>query len=363
VASIRTLKSGRHQVRWTYAGKESSTTFGTIREAERWRRDVAVIISRGEEPRPGHRVHAVDLLKVIPDHVRWCITVREYAANTIRARCSALNNLQRFLRTIRPRGILRAELLDGEHIERFYVWLRHERGNAANSAQVHVRHVMRFWTWCARHPAYGRHMATVVEPLLPATTPALRPYAPRWADADAAILTMADDWQRRLAVVCRFTGLRVVQAKTLQWADINMARKVMTVASGKTLRERRGRVAPLAPAFVAELAAWGVRSGAVCGAPASTSRTPDRAMRKAWLAGTGEVPRQPFHSMRRMFVSELRRARVQHDIVQYLVGHARGITGDVYLDPGAIMAEAREAVALIPAIGAGAVVRLEVKGE
>ena len=364
MASIRTLKSGRHQVRWRDSkGKETSSVFSTRREAERFRRDVEVIRARGEDPRHGRDAPAACIMEMTAAHIEWCETVREYAPSTGRIRYYSLKNLQRFLRTIRPRGRLWPELLDAENIERFYVWLRQSRKISAMTAQQEVGHVVKFWRWCHTHPRFSSSMSPPHRPEFAASMPVLRPYSPRWSDCDAAI-SKADGYFRRLMVICRFTGLRVRQAQALMWEDVNLEHAMLTVRSGKTAREKRGRVAPMAPALVAELAGWGVRTGDVVADPVpDRSRPPYAQLHRAWRDGTGDVPPQPTHAFRRCFMGELRRASVQLDIVQFLVGHARGTAGDIYMDASAVMDEARRAVELIPPIGGGVVVRLEMKGE
>ncbi len=364
MASVRTLRSGKHQVRWRDSkGTETSRVFESRRQAERWRRDVEVIRARGEDARSNRDGPVADLVEMFLAYLAWCRAVREYAPATVRSKMSAFHNLQRFLRTIRPRGTLWPELLDAENVQRFYVWLRQDHGVSAPTAQLNISHAMSFWDWCHGHPTYGRSLDAPRKPKLAQAVPALAPYSPRWSDCDAAI-ARADGIARRLMVICRFTGLRVGQAKALRWENVNLSHALLTVRSGKTMREKRGRVAPMAPALVAEMAGWGVRTGDVVGdTRRGQRRSPYGAVRRAWEAGTGSVPPQPFHAFRRAFMGELRRSGVQLDIVQFLVGHARGTAGDIYMDAAAVMAEAREAVALIPAIGGGVVVRLEVKGE
>jgi len=44
-------------------------------------------------------------------------------------------------------------------------------------------------------------------------------------------------------------------------------------------------------------------------------------------------------------------AGVAEHVVKALVGHARGVTGDVYTDLAAIMDLMRDAVARVPAVG------------
>jgi site-specific recombinase XerD len=58
----------------------------------------------------------------------------------------------------------------------------------------------------------------------------------------------------------------------------------------------------------------------------------------------------PYHCFRKGFISELVRTGAKEHVVKTLVGHSRGVTGDVYISNWAIEDELKAAVDLVPAI-------------
>jgi integrase len=117
---------------------------------------------------------------------------------------------------------------------------------------------------------------------------------------------------------------------------------------GKSKQERRGRMVPIAPVLVAELAGWGLRVGPLVGDLGGDVARVAKAVRRAWKrAGVPPIvwARRPDHAFRKGFVSGLQRAGADRDAVEYLVGHSRGLRG-VYVDPDAL--PLIEAVALVP---------------
>jgi len=144
----------------------------------------------------------------------------------------------------------------------------------------------------------------------------------------------------------------------LTWADFDLDEATLRVRPelGKSKQERRGRRVPISPHLVDLLRAWGPGEGYVVesrrfGTGPRARQERNRDMRRAWerSGARPEAYRQPHHCFRKGFVSELRRAGADPDAIEVLVGHSLGLRG-VYTDPAAL--PMREAVGLIPAIGA-----------
>jgi integrase len=157
-------------------------------------------------------------------------------------------------------------------------------------------------------------------------------------------------------IVMRFTGLRKQQVMRLTWDDVDMENALLTVRPelGKSKQERRGRVVPISAHLVTELAGWGVREGFLVKTRGEARRIDNPALHRAWRESGAppEIWRQPCHAFRKGLISNLVGQGVAEHLVKALVGHARGVTGDVYTDTAAIMGVMREAVAKIPPIGA-----------
>jgi len=187
--------------------------------------------------------------------------------------------------------------------------------------------------------------------------PAAPTVAPTWAEMDACIAELRR-WQRDLAVLLRFTGLRVQQAMSLTWDDVDLRARCMRVRGelGKSPQERRGRVVPVSGHLVDELGDWPVGDEPWL-VLSKRQRGNDRErmarardFRRAWeRAGVREdVWRgRPHHSFRKGFVSELRRSGADADAVEFLVGHSLGLRG-IYTDPSAL--PLRATVDLIPPV-------------
>lgn len=238
-------------------------------------------------------------------------------------------------------------------------------GRAIRTKSNYIGCVQRFWLWAWEHPTWG---ASVPRPRkldtpAPVDTPVV---APTWDDLD----TVIGAFRRvarvttlyRVAVLMRYTGLRVSQAQRLRWGDLDVhtADLVIRGELGKSRAERRGRIVPVSRHLVEEVCTW-PRRGDTISSSASTTTFDCAGMRAAW-ARSG-VPRElwskrPHHCFRRGFISGLIRRNASREAVEFLVGHDTGIAG-VYTDPRAL--GLRETVDLVPQIGGGKIVRLDTR--
>lgn len=263
-----------------------------------------------------------------------------------------------FRRFLKGRGALTVADFSRQLMTDFNAWLARpensRHGKKARSPETVIKNtsiVQRLWQW-----AYDRDDHGMVPPpkrLKMPSAPGRVTVAPTWAEMDACIAACATEWHRQLAILMRFTGLRVNQAMGLKWSDFDFERATLTVRGelGKTAQEMRGRVVPISPHLSALMQHWAddggyvVKSKRMGKGRERTARARD--MARAWArAGVRAAAWfQPNHAFRKGFVSGLKRAGADTDAVEVLVGHSLGLRG-VYTDADAI--PLRTAVALIP---------------
>lgn len=202
------------------------------------------------------------------------------------------------------------------------------------------------WRWGWDHPDWRQGLAEPSMPRMPAVVLA-RVQAATWDQLDAVVEAATEqakrqpqrEWVRRLVVLLRGTGWRVSQILGLDWADVDLetGRIELRAELGKSANERRGRVVPLAPWLVSEIATWGVREGVLVG-HTPDQRTASSLVRDLWERTDAPIAiyaQRPDHAFRIAFVSGLTRARVDHEAVEHYVGHASGVRGH-YVDPDSL---------------------------
>lgn len=356
MASYR-RRSGRIQVRWRdLAGAQRSHTVPNLRTARQVIREIEESLALGYDWAPVDLRAAPSLDEIfaawLADRARlW--RPRTHQQNAIAVRLFTAW-LKRGARTRR----LMAERLSREALLGFYDHMCGERENSALSAGQRVRMIHRAWRWAFDHDIYGDLVPRPRTIELPEATAELAPRAPTWALCDAVIHEASVSrapWYGRFFTVMRFTGLRKMQVMRLRWADVDRAHALLTIRPelGKSRKERRGRVVPIAPHLMNTMAGWNTGSGFVIEKPGRTRRPDNETLRRFWIrAGMpAETLRQPCHAMRKALVSELTRRGVADRVIKALIGHTQGTTGDVYRDPVSLMPAMRAAVALMPPIG------------
>lgn len=141
---------------------------------------------------------------------------------------------------------------------------------------------------------------------------------PRWLDVDRLLHALTPEgapkgegsgygyrpqWElhRRVALVQRFTGLRVSQILSLDWSDLDLDKHRLTIRAGRrgAKGQKRDRVVPLHKLLVAELAGWGKREGSVFG----------RVATKGKKRGQVVIPRG--HDVAEVFTAAWQRAGVR----------------------------------------------------
>jgi integrase len=232
---------------------------------------------------------------------------------------------------------------------------RHGAPRVQSTARRYLRVVEALWAWAYDWQDEERTWSgTVPRPRrvsdrVRVPTQGWRP-APTWAEMQA-VIAAADGWLRELLTGCYYTGLRVDQVLRLRLDDLDVARAVLHIRPelGKTAQEQTGREVPVSPHMVS----WATSLPPVEGGwmvPARANRRADPTdTAAAWRrAGVREAAWEgrPHHALRAGWMSGLRRADVQLDVIEVLVGHAPTKTARSYYDPDSF--PMRGAVAKVP---------------
>lgn len=259
---------------------------------------------------------------------------------------------------------LGVELLSKSLLGRFWDHCREERHMRVSTANLRARSVEQFWAWCWEHEEFGAVVPRPRKLQLPTrTVSAVR--APTWADMDASIASHTVVHYQQLCFVMRCTGLRKSQAFGLRWEDVDFDSGTLIIRPelGKSAQERAGRIVPLAPVLVEEVAGWGRREGWLVEWPSALRKAHNITLERAWTrAGVdaGKWKGRTAHAYRKGFISGLVQLGAHREAVEHLVGHSMGLRG-VYTDPLAL--PLRDAVALVPPVSTTRVLRLVGKAD
>ena len=358
MASIDKRKHG-YRVRWRDPdGQPHCRSCPDNATARKLKLEVERCVAEGRrwEPRDVHEVPALEeMLKAyLRDYAR------RHEAGSALQMAQAFDVFLRWLRSrqgqrqcqLQP-GLLSKVLLS-EWYDSLATGGLSGRGRGLSTRKRLVQRLEAAWAWAADEDEYAEFVPRPRKLQMPsgATDPTV---APTWEEMDRCIAA-ADGWFKRLAIVLRYTGLRVQQAMRLQWSDVDLDRGILVIRGelGKTRQEKGGRVVPLSPHLIQELAGWGRREGWLVpshrtGKHQRVARQRD--MRRAWQrAKVREIVwnRHSHHSFRKGFISGLKRLGADDEAVEFLVGHSLGLRG-VYTDPDAL--PLREAVNKVPPIG------------
>lgn len=341
------------QVRWREGGRNRARTCPDHGTAKRLAREVERSAALGERWQPAGAAQAPTVSEALEAYV--LDVGRALAPRTAHRYAGELDLFRAFLgrRAGEGLGILSQALLGD-----FWTWLEvglHDRPRALVTKRKIAETVHRWWRWCAEQDAFEAHTPKPRSVRLPRAV-ASRTVAPTWAEMDRVVHALTG-WRRRLALVLRFTGLRVSQAMGLRWADVDLEAGHLVVRPelGKSPSERAGRVVPISEHLVAELRTWERSEDWLIAVGERVTVERDRAaraemMRRAWERSgvRREVwERRPQHAFRKGLRSGLARLGADRDAIEYLIGHDLGLVG-TYTDPSAL--PLRDAVALIPPV-------------
>lgn len=345
--------NGKYQVRWRDPdGRQRCKETTTLAAA----RDLVRIVQRSEdlgeryEPR-GIRAEP-DIEEVAKRWIRDLASSHE--ASTIEAHGHRLDLFVRWLRTRHRRGPLRLDLLSLPLIKEYHAELDGFEGKrrVLSSRNKYTRSVHQLWRWAFEDDTFGEFTPRAKTLRLKAP-PAAHARALPWSDIDR-VVGLAHGRHKQLLTVLRYTGLRVDQAMQLEWADFDLGAATLYVRPelGKTRTEKIGRLLPISPHFVAELAGWGVREGFVV--PAGLKESREGRGRDVWrFFERAEIDpkfwrQRPHHAFRLAFETNLKAAGVDTEAVEFYVGHDLKIRA-TYNDPWAL--PLAELAAAIPKIG------------
>ncbi|MFH1533196.1 MAG: tyrosine-type recombinase/integrase [Pseudomonadota bacterium] len=321
--------------------------------------EVERALAEGNEWKPAGPRRSVDLREILEAFLKDAVRIRRPA--TVKRHAGSLDIFLRWLqkRTGRNRGHS-PELLTKQLLAEFYEDLKaeglHGRPRRLSTVKKIIEVLQRAWAWAYNEDEY----TSLVPPpkvLEMRDDPGIPTVAPTWDEMDACIAECSG-WQQCLAIMLRYTGLRVQQVMQLQWNNVDLHRGTLRIRGdlGKTRQERRGRFIPLAGHLMRILEEWGPSTGWLvpCGrredgpkARVARSRDMVRAWRRAGVRE--EVWKQrPHHAFRKGFKTGLKRLGADSEAVEYLLGHDLGISG-IYTDPEGL--PLRAAVEKIPPIG------------
>jgi len=362
-AWIEKRKTGAITVRYKFRGNWGRVKAETLKDARKLQAEIAACHARGIEWRP-RLDHSLNprLSEVCSAYLAEFELSKR--SNTLKGWRQSLTLFLRYLRTVKPRGRLDPGLLSKARIVGFFRWMLKERGVSPATARTRAIHASMLWEWSAASEEFGEVVPRYVRAPLPAQPAPEITRAPSWAHCDEAIKVATTcgrplaDYQARLMILCRFTGVRVAQALGFRWDDFDLDAHTLRIRGelGKTRNERRGRVVPISPHLSAIMAGWGRREGWIVEYPtrgATGHSTPTAGVRKHWAASG--VPAElwkgrPVHAFRKAFASELIQRGAERFAVEILCGRTTGIQ-DVYVDPGFLWESMVGAVALIPPLG------------
>lgn len=372
----------RYIVRWRDPdGVERIRTVPDFDTAKRLQRDVERTAALGQRWQPAVQAAAPELAVIDGDEIVGGLVEdfltdrrRTLRPNTMVQYEVGLAQFTDFVRSRNPdRRRLTTDLITREVLGAWWVELVEVRRMSIATARLRLGAVHRCWDWAYDSDAYGSFVGRPRHLDMPDAVYA-PPVAPTWEEMDTFIrvageLAAAKDeagcrlgtcpvervWRRKLAIVLRFTGLRVDQAMRLDWSDLDLERETLTVRPelGKTRAERVGRIVPVSSHLVAHLSGWGRREGWLFadGMNRHAQSTGSTAIWKATGVRPAAWKGHPHHSFRYGFTSGLKRLGADVEAVEYLVGHAIPGVRSRYLDPAAV--PLAEAVKLIPPLSSG----------
>ena len=362
MSSIRKVKNGwQIMYRWPRGrhGTQRGHTCPDLQTARRLKAEIDRSLALGVEPRPGDSKAPPDLEVMFDEYL--ADRQRVLKRPTVIRHGEALALFVTFLRRRRPRARLTPDLLSRKALSDFWNFCTTEGGErgplGSATANRRIQQVTGVWSWLWDSDEYGHLIDRPRKIDLPKV--AAKPVvAPTWQEMDLCVAA-ARGWHKKLAIVLRFTGLRVSQAMGLRWEDVDLERKEARVRVVKG--DELPRTIPLSSHLVTELSGWGRREGYLI--PSNRKEGPrkrqarSRELQRAWArsgvrkevwaAPDEHTHGAPHHTFRAGLISGLKQLRADPTAIEWVVGHKlSGVTGGHYLD--AAMLPLRETVELIP---------------
>ena len=338
----------------TRAWKSRRRQFPTRKAAELFAVEVTVAAKRGEDTRHiDARKKPVSTLGAVG---RAFVEAASHSpASTYRYRKSFVNAWLAFVGEATPVVDLNMSLVE-----------RYARSLPSEARQAATRHrkvlvVQQMWAWAADRPERfpgvppARRVTGHDADLVRAPPPVVAADAPDWADMDAMIAKLDKrTWHRRLALVLRYSGIRVGQALSLAWRDVDLVQGILRLRAGVVgAKAGATRVVPMHPALVELMRKWHTPGRWVFPHPkdpkkAWTTQAATDPFRRAWEAAgvdraKWDLPDEgfelagdrshgsPTHAFRRGVKVGLIRAGVDDTLANYLIGHKTNATIAAYV--------------------------------
>lgn len=278
-------------------------------------------------------------------------TLARYAEN--------LDVFVRFLRVRHPRGKLTPGMLTRPTLEDYYIWLQqaknglHGHARQPDTARKIVEVAQLAWRWAEQSERWPGMIPSprAIDMVRASPAPVL---APSWVEMDSCIHCL-DGWKRRLAILLRYAGLRVGESMQLRWDDVSLDRATLVIDRSID-KSKRGRIIPISPHLVAEMAAWGTRTGFVIPYDGVQARHIS-ALAKYFNAAWTEAGVRPeawegnsTKAFRKGFKTGMLNLHATADAIDFLQGHKLGEGArSRYIDPWQAL-HLEETVRLVPKI-------------
>ncbi len=311
--------------------------------------------------------------------IDWKVGIRRVSKGT---RTNLAASMGRFFRALRkhrrlaPDAIVPSSAIDEVAI--VAIAKKWSTEYAETTAYQTLRAVWDMWTWAADSGQYELPRPPLrPDRILPRPPVLEAPEAvPTFAECDAVIRRIEHPVARTLAILMRYTGLRIEQASYIYREDLDFDGRTLVVRKGKSRREQALMRRVQAPAALFEDLGQAIRdrpAGPLFPDHAARDakgqplpmvgyRNQTRYVTRAWEAATevGEARMEawsppnrrqsrPDHAFRAAIQGELDAHGVPESVLDHLVGHASSTTrGRHYTAPAA--ATQRRAVDCIPPI-------------
>ncbi len=353
---ITTLVDGAEHSSW----RDKERTFDTRADAENFLREVRLAASRGEVWLDKRDLPVVTLGGIAEAFMEAAASGAP--ETTTRTRRSLLSS---FINWIGEEAL--ASTLSATMLERYAATLPSE-GRKAGTRHRKILVVEQMWKWARKRPDLYPGVPEVMEitgsdSFIRIPPPVVRTATPSWEDVDLMIQALrkgrTHGWRhRRLAILLRYTGLRVSQALLLRWSDVKLEHEtpyLIARAGKRGSKASKTRVLPIHPQLAALLVEWrteGEGETIIGGgdeyADGSLARHvfyaawQDSGVDSSKWDATEEEKESgersfgsPCHSIRACFKVELLRVGVSDTLADYLLGHSRGGTHGAYVPESA----------------------------
>jgi len=368
MASIQKRRAGAWRVMWRdLGGKQRSRTCPTRRLAKRLVADIEECLALGRDWSPDNPSDAVLTLDQVLDAYLEHRALR-LRPSTMRRYRENVKLFQRFLGVRFGGHLVTPDQLSRPLLEGFYTWLLqaenglHARQRLPDTARKITEVAQLAWAWADDSERWPddipRPRAIEMVRVQPKVV-----VAPSWDEMDRCVHA-CDGWIRKLAVILRYTGLRVGETMQLLWSDVDLETARLTIRP-EIDKSKRGRVIPFSPHLIEELAGFGVRQGYVVPETSRGGARERQAVSKymadRWRKTGVRVEAyrgDPHHAYRKGFKSGMLALGAHTDAVDYLQGHklGGGARGR-YIDPWMAL-RLDDVVKTIPKIGGQNVVAL-----